>query len=121
VESVIDDHAMIASPAQRLSELFRSRDLSTPIPHLSRWKVRDLAAHFGGVHRWATRIVTARSMDGPSFKKSKLDGVELCDWFDAGVSDLLATIGVNEATDPCPNFNQGSMKTVAWWTRRQRA
>jgi uncharacterized protein (TIGR03083 family) len=119
MESAIDEHAMIVSSAGRISEVIRLCDLSTPIPHLGRWKVRDLAAHLGGVHRWATRIITTRSMDGPSFTKSKLGGSELCVWFDAGVEDLLTAIRVNDPADPCPNFNPGSPKTVGWWMRRQ--
>ncbi len=110
---------MIAAAAERISELIRSSDLTTPVPHLGRWRVRDVAAHLGGVHRWATRIVRTRSMDGPGFTKSKLDGRELCDWFDAGAEDLLAAFRDNDADDPCPNFNPGSPKNVAWWSRRQ--
>ena len=58
-------------------------------------------------------------MDGPSFTKSKLAGTELCDWFDAGVEDLLVALRANKADDHCPNFNPGSPDTVAWWSRRQ--
>lgn len=119
MKSELDEPAVIAAEAERISGLIRSSDLATPVPHLGRWKVRDIVAHLGGVHRWATRIVRTRSMDGPGFTKSKLDGPELCDWFDAGAEDLLAAFRDNEADDPCPNFNPGSPKTVAWWSRRQ--
>lgn len=112
----IDERAVISAAAQRISGLIRSTDLTAPVLHLGRWKVRDVA-HLGGAHRWATRIVSTRSMYGPSFTKSKLTGTELCDWFDAGVEDLLAALDANKADDQCPNFNPGSPNTVAWWSR----
>lgn len=119
MDTTIDELAVIASSAARISELVRSSDLTTPVGHLGRWKVRDVAAHLGGVHRWATRIVTTRSMDGSSFVKSKLDGDELCEWFDAGVEELLDAFRANDRDAPCPNFNPGSVKTIGWWSRRQ--
>ena len=58
-------------------------------------------------------------MDGPSFTRSKLNGLELCDWFDEGVEQLLAAFEANPLDDHCPNFNPGSKNTVRWWARRQ--
>ena len=115
----LDQTAAIAAAAGRISELIRSCDTATPVPHLGRWTIRDVAAHLGGVHRWATRIITTRSMDGPGFRKSRLDGTELVDWFDVGAADLVDTLGSNASDEHCPNFNPGSPKTVRWWSRRQ--
>ena len=89
------------------------------MPHLGRWKARDVIAHLGGVHRWATRIVASASMDGPGFRKSKLDGEELLDWFDEGVEHLVAELGQHDPDDPCPNFNPGSPGVVRFWYARQ--
>ncbi|MFT7473673.1 MAG: hypothetical protein ACI81L_000588 [Verrucomicrobiales bacterium] len=119
MEAKIDELGEITSAAERISGLFRSRDLATPIAHLGEWNLRDLADHLGGVHRWAARIINERSMDGPSSAWSKLDGTDLCDWFDSGVEDLVEAFRTNPQGDPCPNFNSGSVKTVAWWSRRQ--
>jgi len=115
----IEPTQQIAAAGSRISELIRRSDLTTPAVRLGRWRVRDVVAHLGGVHRWATRIVVNRSMDGPGFTKSKLDGVELCDWFDEGVAELVAAFETNDPDGPCPNFNPGSAKTVSWWERRQ--
>lgn len=109
----------LADAVNRISELARQGQLAEPVAHLPRWKVRDVVAHLGGVHRWATRIVAKRSMAGPGFKKSKLDGDELCDWFDEGVEALLDMLTSTGLDEPCPNFNPGSVGTVAWWARRQ--
>lgn len=105
--------------AARIAELARTADLDTPVEHLNRWKVRDVVAHLGGVHRWATRVVQKRSMSGPGFTKSKLDGDELCDWFSAGAELLVEELRNTDLAEPCPNFNPGSERTVGWWARRQ--
>jgi uncharacterized protein (TIGR03083 family) len=102
-----------------ITALTRGIDLAQPVDHLGRWKVRDVVAHLGGVHRWADRIVQKRSMQGPGFTKSKLDGNALCDWFAEGAASLLATLESSDPESACPNFNPGSQADVAWWIRRQ--
>lgn len=97
----------------------RAGDLTAPVGHLGRWKVRDVIAHLGGVHRWATRVVAASSMDGPGFQKSKLDGTELLDWFEEGVTQLAGELAARDPDDSCPNFNPGSPNVVRFWLRRQ--
>jgi len=109
----------LSAEVDRIASLARGGDLASPIAHLGRWKVRDVVAHLGGVHGWATRIVTERSMAGPGFRKSKLDGEELCDWFEQGGAELLAALWSFGADEPCPNFNPGSESTIGWWVRRQ--
>lgn len=115
----IDEIGVINTEAATISRTIRTCDLATPISHLRRWKIRDVVAHLGGVHRWATRLVTTRSTDGPSFTKSKLNGSELCDWFDAGAHELLEALGAADREEACPNFSPGSANTIAWWLRRQ--
>lgn len=110
---------VIEDAATRIAELAHAGDLDEPVAHLNRWKVRDVVAHLGGVHRWAVRIVQARSMEGPGFTKSKLDGAELCDWFEEGARMLLDLLDDTDLAEPCPNFNPGSDATVGWWARRQ--
>lgn len=115
-ESRID---LIGTAAERISTLARTGPLAEPVPALGRWKVRDVVAHLGGVYRWVTRIVSTGSMSGPSFTKSKLDGVELCDWFDESTEELVATLARADPLAPCPNFNPGSPNTIDFWVRRQ--
>ena len=105
--------------AGRISAVARDVDLATPVPWLGRWKIRDVVAHLGGVHRWADRVVAQQSMDGPGFRKSTLDGDALLDWFDDGADALVRTLSAVDPSEPCPNFNPGSEKTVGWWVRRQ--
>lgn len=60
-----------------------------------------------------------RSMSGPGFRKSRLDGIELCDWFDEGVDQLLNVLGSVDHQTECPNFNPGSPSQAGFWYRRQ--
>lgn len=115
----LDAAGGVAVASARISELARSVNLGLPVPRLGRWKIRDVVAHLGGVQRWATRIIRTRSMAGPGFTKSRLDGEELCAWFDEGAAELTATLGAADPTVPCPNFNPGSASTTAFWLRRQ--
>lgn len=110
---------MIATESARILDLGRTHDLSEPVPHLGRWKARDVIAHLGGVHRWATSVLIERSMAVAGFRKSMLEGAALCDWFEDGARLLVATMRSTEADAACPNFNPGSPSTVAWWIRRQ--
>lgn len=119
LRNVLIHTGLIDEAARRTSTLARANDLSTPAARLGRWKVRDVVAHLGGVHRWAERIVANRSMAGPGFTKSKLDGSALCDWFDEGAAALTATLSSVVLDEACPNFSPGSSKTVGWWLRRQ--
>lgn len=109
----------IQHEAGRILEVARANDLSSKALRLGRWKVRDVVAHLGGVHRWADRIVTNRSMDGPGFTQSKLDGPELLDWFEEGAAALVSTLSAIDPNEACPNFCPGSENNVGWWTHRQ--
>lgn len=118
-QASIDWTGALEADTARISTLIRTSDLGTPVAHLGRWKVRDVAAHLGGVHRWATRTIVARSRDVAGATKSKLDGHELCDWFDEGAAELIDTLRSADMQAECPNFNPGSPRTIEWWARRQ--
>lgn len=109
----------VRDAAMRISDLARGSDLATPVGHLNRWKIRDVVAHLGGVHRWATQIMIERSRSVPGFKKSKLDGTELCDWFDEGARLLVDELRKTDFGEPCPTFNPGSDGNIEFWARRQ--
>ncbi|MEM9519873.1 MAG: maleylpyruvate isomerase family mycothiol-dependent enzyme [Actinomycetota bacterium] len=118
-DASVDAPERIAAEGARILSVARAGDLAAPVPKVGRWKLRDVIAHLGGVHRWANRIVNERSMDGPRFTASKLDREELLAWFDEGLQMLVTTLATTEPAASCPNFNPGSENTVAWWTRRQ--
>ena len=104
---------------ERTAALAASADLTTPVERLGRWRAQDVVAHLGGVHEWATRIVRTSSMDGPGFRKSKLRGDELADWYVGVAADLVDALRSVDPDGVCPNFNPGSPATNGFWIRRQ--
>ncbi len=114
----LDHVAALRAEVEGLRSLVGQADLEAPVPALGRWRVRDVIAHLGGVHRWATRVVGERSIAGPGFKKSKLVGDELVSWFREGLDPLIEALDV-DPLESCPNFNPGSPSTMDFWQRRQ--
>ena len=114
-----DAAAVIAAEGARLSSAARATGLDAPIAHLPRWRVRDLVAHTAGVHRWATSVITERSMDVPGIKKAPLEGDDLLDYFDEGIPRLLAALASTDPDVLVPNFHPGTPSTIRFWWRRQ--
>jgi uncharacterized protein (TIGR03083 family) len=115
----LDAAGLIAEASHRIATVAAGGDLDARVDRLGRWRVRDVVQHLGGVHRWASRIVRTSSMDGPNFTKSRLDGDELVEWFEAGAHELVDTLRATPTTATCPNFNPGSPATASFWHRRQ--
>jgi uncharacterized protein (TIGR03083 family) len=116
----LDAAALILEASHRIVAIITDGgDLDARVESLGRWRARDVVQHLGGVHRWATRILCACSMTGPSFTKSRLDGDELIAWFEGGANDLVEALRTTPTTRTCPNFNPGSPPTAAFWHRRQ--
>jgi hypothetical protein len=52
----------IAIEAARVVEVARIGPMDARVPHMRRWRLSDVVAHLGGVHRWAGEVVEQRSM-----------------------------------------------------------
>jgi uncharacterized protein (TIGR03083 family) len=92
-------------------------DLGAPVPSCPGWDLRALAAHLGGVHRWArSALIRPRpdehSDDGPA------PGVDLRAWFAQGVRDLVQTLAGTDPARECWTFGPRP-RTAAFWFRRQ--
>jgi uncharacterized protein (TIGR03083 family) len=110
--------AAIANEAGRIGEVARAGPLDARVPHIPRWKMSDVLAHLGGIHRWAGDIVLHRSMD-QGRRRGKETGEALIVWFEEGAARLLEILGDADPDETCPNFSPGSPNTVAFWHRRQ--
>jgi len=96
--------------------------LDAAVPTCPKWRVRDLVAHQGGIHRWAASYVTDPSTEPPG------DGIHLAkppdgddallDWFREGVEHLVTSLC--EAGDDleCWTFLPAPFPR-AFWARRQ--
>lgn len=114
--------AEIAAAATRLVEVLYGIPLDVHVPTCPSWVVRDLVVHQGGIHRWASRIVTERRTERAFMDLDDLGGpppdAELYRWFEEGASRLAASL--NEAPDDleCFTFIEAPTSKL-FWARRQ--
>jgi hypothetical protein len=80
----------------------RKAGLDAPVPTAPEWHMRDLVAHMGMVHRWATDCILGRRIDAEPYRAEGIEALE-----EAPV-DLEAYVFLNEA--PAPRL---------FWARRQ--
>jgi len=55
--------AEIVAQAELLTSVIQGADLTVPVPSCPGWNVGQLVRHLGGVHRWATTIVSTRATE----------------------------------------------------------
>ena len=96
--------------------------LDGAVPTCPGWKVRDLLAHTGMVHRWATAIVAGdhpRDVDTAALELEGHAAKDLVDWVDDGVQDLLRTL--DRALDDMDAwfFLSNASSPRLGWSRRQ--
>jgi uncharacterized protein (TIGR03083 family) len=103
--------------AARFSAVLAGADLAAPVPACPGWEVRDLAAHLGGIHRWARdAVVEGRPTDEERPYPRDRDGLR--SWFDEGAAELVATLRATDPGAPCWHFGP-KPRTADFWFRRQ--
>jgi uncharacterized protein (TIGR03083 family) len=120
---VSDYVAALRGDGPRLVEASAAAGLDTKVPSCPDWVVRDLVRHQGGVHRWATGIVTGPRSEPWNADLDEIVGAwpsddDLLDWFQEGHAALVT--GLCEA-DPdlvCWTF-LAAPSPLAMWARRQ--
>jgi uncharacterized protein (TIGR03083 family) len=110
---------VVAEQGARVAAVARQARMDGPVPHMRKWKLSDVVAHLGGVHRWAAGIVAARDWTGSGHRRGRASGDELISWFDDGLAQLVSVLGGADFSATCPNFSPGTTRTVAFWARRQ--
>ena len=98
--------------------------LDAAVPTCPEWRVRDLVAHTGGVHRWAAAHVGDALVDEMDdvrvkavFDSAPADDA-LLDWCRAGHAALVRTLASAPADTQCWTF-MAAPSPVAFWARRQ--
>jgi uncharacterized protein (TIGR03083 family) len=115
--------AVLDGAGDRLARAAATAGLDARVPTCPGWAVRDLVAHVGGVHRWATSyVVTGRA--GPTtgdeeaaFFRRPPDS-ELLSWYAEGHASLVATLGGADPAMSCWAFLPAP-SPLAFWARRQ--
>lgn len=106
----------LAAEMAAFEAIVASHDPDTPVPVSRTWKLRGLASHLGGIHRWAAEIV--RSGVRSSRVPKPPDGADLALWYREGADILLDTLRSVDYAAPCWNFTK-MPRVTGFWARRQ--
>ncbi len=114
----------LAREGELLVDVPRSAGLNAPVPSCPEWTLRDLLAHIGFVHRWATAYVAkglTEMVDKPTEKDvlSLAPGDEqLASWVGEGHTALVEALSSAPASVCCWAFLPAP-SPLAFWARRQ--
>jgi uncharacterized protein (TIGR03083 family) len=93
-------------------------DVAAPVPGCPDWRVSDLLAHVGFVHRWARQLVAIRASERVSPRHMEFSrGPVSAQWLSEGVGELLETLRVSDPDDNM--WAWGADQHVRFWARRQ--
>jgi uncharacterized protein (TIGR03083 family) len=107
-----------------LADAARAAGMDAAVPSCPGWRTRDLLAHVGFVHRWATAYVGQRlttMVDEPREEEilaAAPHGEEILDWFDEGHVALVEALGAAPEDLECWTFLPAPSPR-AMWARRQ--
>jgi uncharacterized protein (TIGR03083 family) len=98
--------------------------LDAPVPTCPGWAVRDLVAHQGMVHRWATALVrggpgATGDVDPDALVREGLGSADPLGWLDDGARDLLAALALTPDDPERRFFLPDAPPGKAAWARRQ--
>ncbi|HET7399447.1 MAG TPA: maleylpyruvate isomerase family mycothiol-dependent enzyme [Intrasporangium sp.] len=105
---------VLEAEAAAFADIIRSADPATPVPGCPGWTLADLAAHLGGVHRWARHAVLVGRGEEPVAPD---DPEERHRWFVEGAGELVQTLRSVDPARPCWTFAPPGQ--AGFWMRRQ--
>lgn len=123
IEAVVTEGERFGVLAQELTSGLTglSGGLDVPVPWLAEWRARDLVGHLGTVHRWATSILRAGTIDRPppGATQTPPDDENLLEWYETGLVELVATLRTTPPDAPAWHMSPTAEKVAASWARRQ--
>jgi uncharacterized protein (TIGR03083 family) len=114
--------AGIESAVLRMARWSEEAGPDTPVPTCPGWDVRDLLAHQGMVHRWATAVVAGedrRSVDTDGFEAEGRAAGDPVAWLRAGATELLAVLRSAPEDLEAFTFLKQAPPARLFWARRQ--
>jgi uncharacterized protein (TIGR03083 family) len=111
----------LSAEGPRLLDAATRAGWDAPVPGLD-WDVRDLVVHAGGVHRWATAVVSGASREDVDAANSRVGAGpaddQLPEWFAAGHAALVEALA--SAPDDLDAFTFLPAPSARhFWARRQ--
>lgn len=114
----------LAAQGELLARAAEQAPLDAPVPSCPGWQLRDLLAHTGYVHRWATAYVADAQPDwvdrlneAEVLSAAPPDDV-LTGWFRDGHAALMDTLRAADPAVHCWTF-MDAPSPLAFWARRQ--
>lgn len=120
---LIEDHlTALRRDGERMAAAAAAAGLGAEVPPTPGWRVRDLLAHTGHVHRWAASYLRTGN---PSPAEIEGDGTlpvpdeELLGWFRDGHAALVDAFDGADPERSCWTLWPGAPSPLAFWARRQ--
>jgi uncharacterized protein (TIGR03083 family) len=110
--------AVIETEGRRLAEV-AAGCFDCPVPSCPGWRVADLVAHVGVVHRHKERIVHGLLTENPGITglEPPQDDADLLSWYLEGLDLLDDTLRTANPDDPAWSWHAAD-QTVGFWFRR---
>jgi uncharacterized protein (TIGR03083 family) len=111
---LVENLAGIESEGRRLG-LAARRDSKRGVPQYPDWSLADLISHTASVHgrtALVCRELPSERVPGPRLP----DGIDVFDWYDETLDDMLAVLADADPSTPCWGFGPGS--NVGFWEKR---
>lgn len=93
--------------------------LDTAVPSAPGWTVRDLVAHQGMVHRWATATLTGATVDPAAVEAEGRTSADPVSWLHEGGLTLVRTLEQAPEDLEAPVFLPTALSPRRFWARRQ--
>lgn len=90
-------------------------DAGLPVQACGGWRLRDLAHHLGGVHRWAAAAALGGGSAPSVAERPMPPDDSLAGWLREGLDELVVALA--DAGRPC--WTLTGPATTVWWRRRQ--
>ena len=98
------------------ADVLHDGDLETPVPDCPGWTLADLGNHLGGVHEWASGIITTGVPDERPI--APVGDAGLAHWYAERAEELIAALSTTDPATEVWTFGP-SPRTVSFWLRRQ--
>lgn len=114
--------AALVAATESLAKGVASTGLDAPVPTCPGWTVRDLLAHQGGVHRWATAVIVGDPEGARDIEPFEQEGLAQADpvaWMVGGAATLLRALEAAPADLKALVFLRDAPSAREFWARRQ--
>jgi uncharacterized protein (TIGR03083 family) len=123
VTPTVEEHlAGLDAAVDRMAVWARSAGPDAPVPTCPGWSVRDLLAHQGMVHRWATAVVSGADpagVDDAALEEAGRAAADPVGWLLDGATPLVEALRSAPDDLTVMTFLKEAPPARAFWARRQ--